>query len=68
VTSKCYLDDVIIYGDTRDEFCKNLETVFQLFQAMNIQLKLKKSNFGIPVVTYAQHMINAQGSKMSDGR
>ncbi len=42
-----YLDDVIVYGSTEEEFLENLKKVFQRFQEYNITLNPKKCKFGV---------------------
>ncbi len=47
-----YLDDVIVYGSTEEEFLENLKQVFQRFQEFNITLNPKKCRFGVRSIEY----------------
>jgi len=53
-----YLDDLIIWGETEDEFLTNLEIVLQRLIDFNITINPDKSRFGMSEVEYVGHTIN----------
>ncbi len=56
-----YLDDVIVYDSTEEEFLDNLKQVFQRFQEFNITLNPKKCRFGVRSIEYVGHIIDEHG-------
>ncbi len=60
-----YLDDVIVYGSTEEEFLDNLKRVFQRFQEFNITLNPKKCRFGVRSIEYVGHIIDEHGIQFS---
>jgi len=60
-----YLDDVIVYGSTEEEFLDNLKRVFQRFQEFNITLNPKKCRFGMKSIEYVGHIIDEHGIRFS---
>ena len=47
-----YIDDIIIYGRTEDEFMTNLTAVFDRFNEYNICLNPEKIQLGLSQVEY----------------
>ena len=41
-----FVDDIIVYGKTEDEFVKNLRKVFERLKEFNIVLKDSKCHWG----------------------
>ena len=60
-----YLDDIIVYGTTEDEYIDNLRQVFERLSKHNITLNPKKCKFGLEEVEYVGHTINATGMSFS---
>jgi hypothetical protein len=60
-----YLDDVIVYGSTEEEFLDNLKRVFQRFHEFNITLNPKKCRFGVRSIEYVGHIIDEHGIRFS---
>jgi len=60
---KCliYLDDIIIYGKSFEEHCKNLEIVLSKLTNAGMKLSPQKCNFFSPKVQYLGHVISARG-------
>ena len=56
-----YLDDVLVYGDTEEEFLANLDKVFTRFAEYGITLHPDKCSLGISKVEYVGHLIDATG-------
>jgi transposase InsO family protein len=56
-----YLDDIIVFGTTEEEFLINLEQVFQRLEEKNITLNPKKCKFGLELIQYVGHTINQEG-------
>jgi hypothetical protein len=50
ITVELYLDDVLVYATTEDEFTERLGKLFQRFRQHNITLNPKKCAFGMEEV------------------
>lgn len=64
--TKCYLDDIIITGSTREEHLTNLDTVLQRLQDYGLRVNQAKFRFLQDSVEYCGHRISAAGLKQSD--
>jgi hypothetical protein len=53
-----YLDDLIVWGETEEEFLLNLDTVLERLIEHNVTLNPAKSRFGMSEVEYVGHTIN----------
>ena len=60
-----YLDDIIVYGETEDEFLRNLELVFQRLEKYNITLNPEKVRIGLSSIEYVGHTIDKDGLSFS---
>jgi hypothetical protein len=60
-----YLDDIIVYGTTEDEFLTNLELVFQRLEMYNITLNPEKVRLGLSSIEYVGHTIDENGISFS---
>jgi hypothetical protein len=58
---ECYLDDVITFGDSEDDFLANLEAVFTRLRDFNVTLNPAKCRFGMSEIEYVGHVINDKG-------
>jgi hypothetical protein len=47
-----YLDDILVYGRTGDEFVARLRSVFVRLRIHNVKVKPKKCFFGVPSLEY----------------
>ena len=56
-----YIDDVIVHGNTEDEFIENLRKVFIRFRKYNIKLQPTKMNIGLTNIQYVGHTIDKDG-------
>ena len=57
----CYLDDIIIFGDTFEEHLKNLITVLTLLYNANIKVHASKLKWFQTEVTFLGHHISQDG-------
>ena len=55
-----YLDDIIIYSDTKEEHLKRLEAVFQKLAAAGLKLKPSKCFF-FKEIDYLGHVVSGEG-------
>jgi hypothetical protein len=60
-----YIDDVITWGQTDEEFLRNLETLFERFRLRKVTLNPDKCEFGLTELEFVGHVINSEGIKMS---
>ncbi|VDI00395.1 Hypothetical predicted protein [Mytilus galloprovincialis] len=57
----CYLDDVIIFGDTFAKTLENLKLVFQRFRQHNLKLKPSKCTMFQTQVLFLGHVVSRDG-------
>ena len=63
-----YLDDVIIFGESREEYLGNMEMVLARFEERGILIKRSKCTFCVEEIGFLGHIINGQGIQLSDDR
>ena len=56
-----YLDDIIIFSDTKEEHLKRLEAVFQKLAAAGLKLKSSKCHFFKEEINYLGHVVSGEG-------
>ena len=56
-----YLDDIIIFSDTKEEHLKKLEAVFQKLCAAGLKLKPSKCFFFREEIEYLGHVVSGKG-------
>ena len=61
VTHDIYLDDIIIFSDTKEEHLKRLEAVFQKLCAAGLKLKPSKCFFFREEIEYLGHVVSGKG-------
>ena len=61
-----YLDDIIVYGTSEDEYVDNLRQVFDRLTKHNVTLNPAKCRFGMEEVEYVGHTINSEGMSFSE--
>lgn len=66
VICELYIDDVLVFGNTEQEFIANLRKVFERFRKHNLTLNPKKCKYGISQVEYVGHVIDERGVTFSD--
>ena len=59
-----YLDDIIIYSDTKEEHLKRLDAVFQKLAAAGLKLKPSKYFF-FKEIEYLGHVVSGRGISTS---
>ena len=60
-----YIDDIIIYGISQEDFLHNLDRVFKRLEEFNILLNPKKAKIGLSQIEYVGHTINENGVTIS---
>lgn len=61
--TSCYLDDVIIAGETLEDCMVNVERVLEKLNQCNVKVNIKKCQWFCPVVHYLGHELCAEGIK-----
>jgi hypothetical protein len=61
-----YIDDIIIYGKTEEEFLANLERVFQRLKEFNVTINPDKAKIAVPQVEALGHVVDRYGISMSE--
>ena len=56
-----YLDDILIFGDTEEEFCSQLEQVLKRLLDHKITVNPEKVELGLDEVEFVGHVLNAGG-------
>jgi hypothetical protein len=56
-----YIDDILTWGNTEDEYFKNLEEIFKRLDKHNLTLHPDKAAFGMSEVDYVGHRITQEG-------
>ena len=62
------VDDILIWGDTVDEFIENCCTVLTRLEARNVHLRPNKSQFGVSRIFFCGHWLCKQGIELGDDR
>ena len=65
VICEVYLDDVLVFGQTEDEYISNLRQVFDKFRLYNLKVNPEKTSLGLEEVQYVGHIINHEGMSFS---
>ena len=60
-----YLDDIIIYGATEEEFLANLDTVLTRLEEKRITINPDKCRIGLTSIEYVGHVIDETGVSFS---
>ena len=68
ISCELYIDDVLVYGRTFEEFLANLKKVFERFSKHKLTLNPDKCSFGLKEVEYVGHVINEHGLSHSPKR
>ena len=58
---ECYMDDIIIFGETEKEFVDNVSSVFERLQRYNIKLSAGKCVLGAESIEFVGHTITKEG-------
>ena len=65
VTCAVYIDDIIVFGASREELYSRLTEVFQRLRAANLTLKPKKCSFFQDKVEFLGHIVSKDGVQCS---
>ena len=60
-----YIDDIIVFADTYEEYLANIEAVLARFKQYNITVSPKKCKFLMSSIEYVGHIINHEGITFS---
>jgi hypothetical protein len=63
-----YLDDCIIFGRTKEEYLRNMQTVLQRLEEKGILIKRSKCQFGLRKIMFLGHEISGDTVSLSDDR
>ncbi|UYV69528.1 K02A2.6-like [Cordylochernes scorpioides] len=64
----CYMDDILIYGNTMEEHNRNLETVLRRLEENNVKLNAKKQQIAVNKVNFLGHIISRDGIAIQASR
>jgi ketosteroid isomerase-like protein len=56
-----YLDDCIVYADTKEEYLIRLEALYRRFSEKGIFLQREQCKFELESIDYFGHVVSAQG-------
>jgi len=60
-----YLDDILHWGSSADEYLMNLENLFICLSSRRIYLNPKKCSFGLETIEYTGHLLDKEGLTFS---
>ncbi|XP_076049782.1 uncharacterized protein LOC143030516 [Oratosquilla oratoria] len=60
---RCYLDDIVVFGDTWEEHLDRLKTLFAALAANSLTVNLAKSEFGHAQITFLGHVVGQGGTR-----
>ncbi len=63
-----YIDDVIIFGNTEEEFVERVRMVFQRFRERGVIIKPSKCVLGATSIEYLGYRIDQEGYQLCEGR
>jgi hypothetical protein len=66
IICELYLDDLIIFGETENEFIEALRNVLERLRKHDITCNPEKCKFGVNSVEYVGHVIDSEGLNFSD--
>jgi hypothetical protein len=59
-----FLDDIIVYGTTRDELITRLKTVLERLQKRRLRVNEKKCLFGVQEIKFLGFIVNSEGLRL----
>ena len=59
-----YLDDILIFSDMLKEHVDHVTKILKRFEAVQLQLKLKKCKFHVQETEFLGHWITTEGIQM----
>lgn len=64
----CHMDDILIFGSTREEHNRRLRAVLEVLQASGMTLNKEKSVFAVDKITFLGHNISKEGISIDPER
>ena len=61
----CFIDNVIIWGSTREEHDQRVRPVLERLRDKGVKLQAAKCKFRLQEVTYYGHILSTEGIKVS---
>ena len=61
MTCELYIDDLLIFGNTEDEFCENLDRVLTRLGEYNITVNPEKCELGVDQLEFVGHVVDEKG-------
>ena len=61
VACELYIDDLLIFGNTEEEFCSNLDLVLTRLGEYNITVNPDKCELGVEQLEFVGHVVNKEG-------
>ena len=65
-TCELYIDDLIVYGSTEEDFLERLDQVFKRLKEYNITCNPDKCRYGLSSVEYVGRVIDAEGLSITE--
>jgi putative transposase len=63
-----FIDDVIVYGRSPDDYVENVHKILQRFEESRVQLKVSKCVFGLQEIEFLGHIVNGQTIQLAPSR
>jgi hypothetical protein len=63
-----YLDDIVIYSDTREEHEKHVREVMERLRTFGLYAKLSKCTFSTDTIEYLGFVVTPEGIRMEEDR
>ena len=68
ISCELYIDDILVYGATEDEFIYNLKVVFLRFRKHLLTLNPAKCKLGMSKIEYVGHVFDERGVTFSEAK
>ena len=68
ISCELFIDDIVVFGSSFDEYLARLEQVLERLRQHNITLNPTKCKFGLKEVEYVGHVINETGIRFTPER
>ena len=63
-----YLDDILIYLETKEEHEGYIRTILRLLRKANLLVDLQKSEFSVQTTKFLGYVVSKDGLRMSDNK
>ena len=68
IICEVYVDDILVYGNTEEEFTENLKKVFQRFREYNLTIHPEKCFLGLLKVEYLGLLMDSEGFTFTENK